>query len=168
MMWILALLFAGLTQGEATSSDVAKVVACTEIAFSDAAESRDRGAFAAFLHPDVRFISGSVDHGPLEVLEAWSVFFDPNGPMMRWRPETVEVNAEGNLALTRGPYRMTRIDADGKSSESWGSFISVWRKGDDGRWRIQFDTGADPGMEPSDEQRQLMDQESSCGGGVSG
>ena len=143
-------------------STLVEEVTCTEIAFSQSAERRDLEAFEAFLHPDARFVSGGVHRGPRAIVDAWSVFFEPGGVSIRWRPEHVEVSEDGALALSRGPFRTVRVGPDGKRHEEWGRFISVWRRGEDGRWRVQFDTGADRGMTPSEEVRRILEAESTC------
>lgn len=141
------------------ASDSTTAVRCAEIAFSDAAESRDKVAFARFLHPDTRFLANRVNRGPAAVVDAWDSYFKPEGPTIRWRPETVELTEAGDLAISRGPYRVVSVGKDGKPAESWGTFVSVWRLGDDGQWRVQFDTGADHGMTPSDELRALLEND---------
>lgn len=160
MMWMFLVMTT--IQGSSSVSDVVAKVTCAEIAFSQSVERRDREAFASFLHPDARFISGRVSRGADAVAEAWSGYFKPDGPRIRWRPEIVEVNEEGTIALSRGPYRIVEIDANGQRNERWGSFISVWVLGNDGRWRVHFDTGANHGMTPSHEIRQLLEADSSC------
>ncbi len=116
-------------------------VRCTEIAFSRTAESRDASAFASFLDEDARFVGASVLRGADAVTTAWAPFFAENGPQLIWRPYVVEVAASGNLALSRGPYRMRAINGDGERVESWGIYNSVWRKAADGEWKIIFDAG---------------------------
>jgi len=92
-------------------------VRCTEIAFSQSVEDHDITAFTSFIDADARFVSSSVSRGPAEVTAAWSVFFADDGPQIKWRPQYIEVLEDGNLALSRGPYRMITQDVEGKSSE---------------------------------------------------
>ncbi len=161
MSLISMLLSAALGAHAEAGADLESRVACLETAFSRAAERRDREAFAAFIDLDARFVSGQVLEGPAAVVEAWTPFLSAGGPAIRWRPELVQVAASGDLALTRGPYRVLGTDADGNPVESWGTFTSVWRKGADG-WRVLFDAGADRGMEPSAAQRELLATDPDC------
>jgi hypothetical protein len=46
----------------------------------------------------------------------------------------VEVLPSGRLAMTSGPV----TDAEGKPA---GAFHSIWRREDDGVWRVIFDKG---------------------------
>jgi len=155
-MWMTIVALAMAT-AQPSFTGAAATVACTESRFSDAAESRDRESFATFLHADARFVAATVSRGPSEVLESWAGFFEPSGPSIRWRSETVEVTEDGALALSRGPFRVVSTDADGVRRERWGSFISTWRRGEDGDWRVQFDTGAQDVAEPTDALRKVLE-----------
>ena len=93
-------------------------VRCVEIAFSQAVENRDMAAFKALLDDDTRFISQEVLHGPEAVTTAWSGFFAADGPQLVWRPFVVEVAASGDLALSRGPYRLSGKNPGGSTTRS--------------------------------------------------
>ncbi len=143
-------------------ADPADDVRCREIGFSRSAESRDVTAFRSFIDADARFVGASVLRGVPAIAEAWSVFLTPGGPAIKWRPQVVEVLADGRLALSRGPYRVVSEDAEGNAVESWGTFNSVWRLGDDQVWRVVFDAGS-PAAEPPDEATmQILDAEVDC------
>ena len=160
-LWTLSLVV-GSMQLPSTGDALRQAVVCAEVSFSRAVERRDREGFAAFLDDDSRFVSTAVSRGTDAILKSWAGFFEPKGPRIRWRPATVEVNAAGNLALSRGPYRIEATDAQGRSSETWGHFITTWRLDSDGSWRVQFDTGGDDGMTPSDAMRRVLASESGC------
>ena len=143
-------------------ADAEQDVRCSEIAFSKSAELRDAKAFRSFIDADARFVGNSVARGPDAIIEAWSGFFAEDGPTIKWRPQFVEVLADGELALTRGPYRLTVIDEEGQISERWGTFNSVWRRGGDGNWKVVFDAGSAPDESPVDAARALLDAEDDC------
>ena len=152
-----------LVAGSAALADVTDDVRCREIGFSLSVEKGDATAFRSFVDPDARFVGGGgVIRGADAVADGWQVFFADGGPSIKWRPQFVEVLEDGQLALTRGPYRMTSVDADGNAQESWGTFNSVWRLHDDGQWRVVFDAG-NPAHEPPDEAtRALLDEPVNC------
>lgn len=143
-------------------ADVADVVRCREIAFSLSVENQDPTAFESFIDADARFVGGSISRGPVEITAAWSVFFADDGPEMKWRPQYVEVLEDGKLALSRGPYRMTTHDPEGKPTEHWGTFNSVWRRQTDGTWKVVFDAGSASGEAPSEDVQALLDQDVDC------
>jgi ketosteroid isomerase-like protein len=143
-------------------ADPEQQVRCREIAFSQSAESRDPVRFASFIDKDARFVGTTVTRGPEAVVTAWSAFFEAQGPAIRWRPQIVEVLSDGGLALSRGPYRVITQDEQGKQTEHWGTYNSVWRIQSNGDWRIVFDAGS-PGSEPpTDEVRAVLEGDSAC------
>ena len=143
-------------------ADTEQDVRCSEIAFSKSAELRDAEAFRSFIDADARFVGNSVARGPDAIVEAWSDFFAEDGPTIKWRPRFVEVLVDGELALTRGPYRLTVSDEEGRASERWGTFNSVWRRNDNGKWQVVFDAGSAPDESPDDATRALLDAEDDC------
>lgn len=158
--WLAAVLLLFLS--EVAAADLAIEVRCREIAFSNATENRDLEAFMSFLDSDARFVGASVLRGPEQIAATWRVFFMEDGPSLKWRPQFVEVLDSGDLALTRGPYRLKSKAPEGQPIEEWGTFNSIWRIDSGGSWRIIFDAGS-PAAEPPDEQtRALIDSEYDC------
>ena len=144
------------------AADAFDDVRCREIGFSRAAERRDMAAFRSFIDADARFVSNSVLRGVDDIAAAWSVFFGDDSPSIKWRPQIVEVLENGVLALSRGPYRVTSRDADGKPVERWGTFNSIWRLHDDGLWRVVFDAGSPAASPPDEATKALLEAEDAC------
>ena len=161
MQYVLTIAVCVLLSGT-VCADLADDVRCREIGFSQSAEKQDIDAFRSFIDGDARFVGSEVLRGVDEVVKGWSVFFTPKGPTIKWRPQIVEVLESGTLALSRGPYETTSIDADGNSVETWGTFNSVWRLNDNGEWRVVFDAGSPAAGEPGEEARALLDAENDC------
>ncbi len=151
-----------LLAAHAAAADPTHDVRCREIGFSQSAENRDMGEFRSFIDADARFISSTTLRGVEAIAEAWSVFFSVDGPRIKWRPQIVEVLEGGELALSRGPYRVIATDEEGNTVERWGTFNSVWRMNDDGQWRVVFDAGSPATEEPGDEIRALLDADADC------
>jgi len=137
-------------------------VRCREIGFSRAAEQQDLDAFRRHVDADARFVSETVLRGVDAVAAAWTVFFQEDGPTIKWRPQIVEVLENGRLALSRGPYRVLTRDDDGNVVAQWGTFNSVWRLNADGAWRVVFDAGSPAATPPGDEVRALLDAADDC------
>ena len=143
-------------------ADAADEVRCREIGFSKAAEARDAESFSSFIDEDARFVGLSAIRGPADITEAWTPYLTEGGPEIKWRPQFVEVLEDGKLALSRGPYRLILADEDGKRTEHWGIFNSVWRLKADGSWKVVFDAGSSPIETPADEAKALLDQDDGC------
>ena len=144
-------------------ADLEQDVRCREVGFSQSVEKQDRELFASFIDPDARFVSNKVDRRPEAITEAWAVFFSGDLPSIKWRPQIIEVLASGDLALSRGPYRIVDEDEKGETREAWGTYNSVWRLNDQGEWLIVFDAGSFPDETPTDEQRELLESDAGCG-----
>lgn len=112
-------------------------VAATERAFAKSMADRDHAAFAALLSHDAIFFTGPTPLvGKAAVAAGWKRFYERPQAPFSWRPETVEVLASGDLALSSGPV----FDPAGKQV---ATFTSVWRQEAPGVWRIVFDKGND-------------------------
>jgi ketosteroid isomerase-like protein len=125
----------------ADEAEAIAAVRCTEISFSLSVENEDRDAFESLIDEDARFVGGSAIRGRANIVDAWSVFFDKDGPDLIWRPQIIEVLESGDLALSRGPYRLRSRDENGDEVVEWGTYNSVWRKNSNGEWHIIFDAG---------------------------
>jgi ketosteroid isomerase-like protein len=156
------IVFSMLFLSTAALSDATEEVRCQEIGFSKSVENTDLDQFRSFLDDDARFVGNSVLRGPEAVTNAWGVFFTEGGPLIKWRPQFVEVLEDGNLALTRGPYRMIVKGDDGNTTETWGTFNSVWRRQAGGEWRVVFDAGSQASEAPAAEIMALLDHEDTC------
>jgi len=137
-------------------------VRCREIAFSKSAETRDVVEFRSFIDTDARFVGSTVTRGPDEIVAAWQSFFAVDGPAIKWRPRFVEVREDGELALTRGPYRIRARDPDGNPVERWGTFNSIWQKNGHGDWHVVFDAGSQSSAAPDEKTRALLEQKDDC------
>lgn len=106
-----------------------------ETAFAATMADRDLDAFSSFLDDEVVFFTGPTElRGKQAVVDAWAPFFEGEAPPFSWRPEVVSVLDSGSLGLTSGPVD----DSNGKRV---GTFNSIWRKNNDGDWKIVFDRG---------------------------
>ncbi len=52
----------------------------------------------------------------------------------------VEVSNSGDMAYSMGTYRSTMMGEDGKPTVEPGKWLSVWKRQEDGSWRIVVDT----------------------------
>ena len=82
---------------------MATQVRATEIAFAKSLADRDVKAFRSMIAADVIWLADQPLRGPDQVLTRWQKFFDAAQPPFSWKPETVEVQEGGKLALSTGP-----------------------------------------------------------------
>jgi len=114
----------------------ASEVEAREIAFAKTMADRDFEAFLNFVSPEAVFFNGNeAQRGHDAVSQAWAPFFEGDTAPFSWHPDVIEVLESGRLALSSGPVRAA-------SGEIVGRFNSIWRKDEDGQWRVVFDKGS--------------------------
>ena len=114
----------------------ASEVEAREIAFAKTMTDRDFRAFLDFISPEAVFFSGNKPlRGRDAISEAWAPYYKGEQAPFTWHPDLIEVLASGRLALSSGPVRAP-------SGDIIGRFNSIWRKDEDGQWRVVFDKGS--------------------------
>lgn len=118
-------------------------VRAADVAFDRAVQSGDLETFADLVAEDAVFYgSTAAIEGREEVVASWSAFFDPeSGSSITWVPQTVDVASSGDLGYTRGEYRMEVVGEDGTPGFYGGSYVTIWRRSHDGKWRAVLDIG---------------------------
>jgi ketosteroid isomerase-like protein len=58
-----------------------------------------------------------------------------------WEPYFVEMSASADLAYTLGKSQSTITSPSGKKTVSYGHYVTIWKKQEDGSWKLVFDTG---------------------------
>ena len=115
--------------------DLSESLRATERAFAASMAQRGLSAFASHLSAETIFFNGDIEQrGKEAVLSAWSRFFEDPAAPFSWEPTVVSVLDSGSLGLTSGPV----WSPDG---ERIGTFNSIWRREQDGSWKIVFDKG---------------------------
>lgn len=114
----------------------ASAVEAREIAFAKTMADRNFEAFLEFVSPEAVFFRGNEpQRGHEAISQAWAPFFEGETAPFSWYPDVIEVLESGRLALSSGPVQAT-------SGEIVGRFNSIWRKDEDGQWRVVFDKGS--------------------------
>lgn len=120
----------------------------------------------ALLQADRDFASAFAEHG----VEGWISSFDERGIQMpgglptAWGRDEVEATARqlfespifesltwepvyavaaeaGDLGYTVGNYTARGTDAEGEQVIQDGNYVTIWRKQEDGTWKVALDTG---------------------------
>jgi ketosteroid isomerase-like protein len=112
----------------------------------------DLERFADMVAPDAVFFGGGITEGRDAVVRDWAPFFEPDASAtLRWRPLHGEIASSGDLGYTWGEFTSTVRDSEGPETVSTGSYVTVWRRGDDGRWLAVLDIGPPPEPVEGDE-----------------
>ena len=113
-----------------------------EVEFDRAVAEGDVDRFADSVAEDAVFFGGTNLEGRDAVVAGWQPFFDQSsGLSLRWSPTNIEVSSSGDLGVSRGDYRLTQIAEDGSVSVGVGTFVTVWKRSADGKWRAILDIG---------------------------
>lgn len=70
------------------------------------------------------------------------------GFQLRWTPSTAEASSEADLGFTIGTYTISLDSPDRKPTSIEGKYLTVWRKQEDGSWKViadMFNPNAPPG-----------------------
>ena len=66
-----------------------------------------------------------------------------------WMPHGGDISASKDLGYTWGVYTSAQTNHDGSVNESYGKYITIWKKSAEGKWQIVLDGGnSSPGMWP--------------------
>jgi len=114
-----------------------------EARFAAAVASRDPQAFLSFWAEDAAVFPPGKPAvvGRQNILKEWGWVLNDPDVSLTWEPDTVEVAASGDLGYTYGKYKSTGKGPDGAPTVHNGKYVSIWRKGPDGKWRVVVDLG---------------------------
>lgn len=65
----------------------------------------------------------------------------PEGAILEWEPEDGEVAQSGEMAWTWGNYILSWRNNQGEEMKSYGKYLNIWEKQEDGQWRVLIDMG---------------------------
>jgi uncharacterized protein (TIGR02246 family) len=133
-------------------ADAAEDVMQADRAFAKLAQEKGVAeAFAAYAAPDAHwFVPGPEPvRGPDAIKARLAKSFAAGGTL-EWAPTRAWAAVDGTLAVTWGRSTYTSPkDAAGKSVVSHGSYLTVWMRQADGRWKFSHDMGTtDPAPKP--------------------
>lgn len=68
------------------------------------------------------------------------------GFVLTWEPSFAFVSRSGDLGYTYGIYQSESISPEGFPVVNKGTYVTIWRKNKEGKWKFVLDTG-NPGLE---------------------
>lgn len=60
---------------------------------------------------------------------------------LSWTPKKAEVSKAADMGWTWGTYIYQATDEDGNAIQRKGKYLNVWKKQDDGIWKVVVDIG---------------------------
>lgn len=85
-----------------------------------------------------------VPHSPLATGQAIANLFAEGYALrdykLTWHPNRVGVARSGDLGYTSGKYQLSFTDEQGRTVRDKGKYLMVWKKQQNGEWKVLFDT----------------------------
>ena len=80
--------------------------------------------------------------GKMAMAERFSSFSD-TGFVLTWEPLFADIAASGELGYSYGIYSSTSKDSIGNPVLEKGTYVSIWKRDNEGNWKFVLDTGND-------------------------
>ncbi len=136
---LLFLFLIGFTPSIAFAQTTADTLATLARAFSEAYMRGDTEAIVAMYTEDAAIFPGNTDI--LQGRDAIRAYWTPNegSTITNHHITPVEVIVEGNMASDYGYYEVSGRTNGEDWGPAYGKYVIVWRRGDDGQWRMHLD-----------------------------
>jgi ketosteroid isomerase-like protein len=123
-------------------SDLESIFAADR-AFDAATAEGGAAGWVSYFAPggSMHLASGRTVTGHEAILALMEPAFADPGYSLRWHPENGSMVIPGILGYTTGPYEQRSQDEAGRTVVTRGTYVSMWKKQDDGTWKIILDTG---------------------------
>jgi ketosteroid isomerase-like protein len=118
-----------------------RAIRIADLEMAKAVSDRNLDRFNALVADDAVFFGRDVSRGREAVAKAWLPLFTDPSMFLKWQPDEVHVSASGDLGYSIGTYERRSKDPTGGPSSATGTYVSIWRKGADGKWRAVLDIG---------------------------
>jgi uncharacterized protein (TIGR02246 family) len=125
------------------AKDAGRLVAeikAADAAWVEAAASKSVVRMLEFYDDEAVFIGqdGKVITGMENLRAAWTTFFAVPGIALSWKVHEVKASHSRDLACSYGPWE-TEQGPPGQQTKQSGTYVFVWRKQQDGRWKVLID-----------------------------
>jgi ketosteroid isomerase-like protein len=105
------------------------------------AESGVEGWMANFAPDGAMFQAGQLLRGENAVRQLMTPALGAPGFSLTWDPEYAEVSGAGDLGYTIGRFESRMAVAEGDTVTGTGSYVTIWRRDDEGAWKVVVDIG---------------------------
>ena len=101
----------------------------------------DLDAFMLFFADDARFLppDGPQANGRDEIRQSFAELAALPGFSLTWSANFSDVSSSGDLGYSVGTFEMTVDGPDGDPAIRTGTYATVWKKQNDGQWKVVSD-----------------------------
>ena len=114
-----------------------------EARFAKDVLERGGAGFAAWFAEDGVALGNGAQPLVGKVAIAKSANWDPKVYQLTWTPTDAQMGPSGDMGYTWGHFEGHSKDANGNPVTTKGRFMTIWRKGANGDWKVVLDAGAD-------------------------
>ena len=134
--------------GTPAFADARQDMMATDKAFSDMSVAKGaHAAFLAYMADDVLEYDG--DHPPIVGKKAAAAYYAEQDKKnagtvpqrLEWTPISADASADGSMGYTRGNWFLTGKKKDGSPLSLKGYYVTEWRRGADGKYKMTLDIG---------------------------
>jgi uncharacterized protein (TIGR02246 family) len=125
-----------------TRAEVEKAIRAADAANLKAAQDKDVDRAVANYAEDATWLAPNapIAEGREAIRAGWAKMISSPGFDIDWQMNKLEVSRGGNLAYALYTYQLTTQGPDGKPITDHGKDLSVWKKEQDGNWKIVADS----------------------------
>ena len=76
--------------------------------------------------------------------------WSPRDYQLTWTPTEATMGPSGDMGYTWGHFEGRSKDANGNPVTATGRYMTIWRKGPDGAWKVVLDSGSNEPAEAGD------------------
>jgi ketosteroid isomerase-like protein len=129
-------------QSAGPTKDNAQTLRQLEADFMRAAAERGSLGYLSYYADDAVEVPNGTPliQGKANIAKAMG-FLDQKDNHLTWTPVGADMSASGDLGYTYGTYEFRSKDKDGKPVVDHGKYTSIWKKQQDGGWKVVLDMG---------------------------
>jgi ketosteroid isomerase-like protein len=113
--------------------------------FNKATQEKRAEGWLSYFALDEAALTDPPTVGKQAITERYQKLFANADFTLTWEPVKAEVFPAGTFGYTTGKYVARFKNKEGKMMVSRGHYITLWRKQDDGSWKIVGDSGGPDG-----------------------
>jgi len=121
-----------------------------EARFAKDVLERGGAAFADWFAEDGVALGNGEAPSVGKVAIAKSTKWDPKAYQLIWTPTDAVMGPSGDMGYTWGHFEGHTKDQNGYPVVTKGRYMTIWRKGADGQWKVVLDAGANEPPETGD------------------
>ena len=118
-----------------------EVLKQVDLSWSKTAVEKQNDKFFGYFLDDVSVLAPNapVVEGKEGAVALFGNLFGMSGFYLKWEPTYAYVSSSNDLGYTYGTYEMKFDDPDGNQIVDNGKYMTVWKKDNDGSWKVAAD-----------------------------